>query len=136
MNVVYSENMIGIKSKIGNISKFFIIHEGSGYVIEIEPETYTGLQKISEGRKDDLTPEERAKLKELQDYLNQLPPLNLEYNEDYGFLLGGSINVSQACNFSRVYCYANKGTYTLEKPKLMACGSIADYWCETIVEID
>ncbi|WP_297437646.1 radical SAM protein [Thermococcus sp.] len=29
------------------------------------------------------------------------------------------MNVSQACNFSCIYCYANKGTYTLEKPKLM-----------------
>ncbi|NJE46172.1 radical SAM protein [Thermococcus sp. GR7] len=108
-----------IKSEIAGFPKFFVIHESSGYVVEVEPETYSGLQKIKEGEGNKLTSEERAKLRELQNYLNQLPPLNLEYNEDYGFLLGGSINVSQACNFSCVYCYANKGTYTLEKPKLM-----------------
>ncbi|MDI3476362.1 MAG: uncharacterized protein PWQ95_2090 [Thermococcaceae archaeon] len=119
MGVILLKDITAIKSEIACSPKFFVIHEDSGYIVEVEPETYSGIQKIAEGKKTELTPEERVKLKELQDYLNQLPPLQLGYNEDYGFLLGGSINVSQACNFSCVYCYANKGTYTLEKPKLM-----------------
>lgn len=85
-----SRDLNCIKSEIAGLPKFFVIHEGSGYVMEVGPETYSGLQKIKEGEWDKLTSEERAKLMELQNYLNQLPPLGLEYNEDYGFLLGGA----------------------------------------------
>lgn len=101
MDIIKFRDIIAIKNEIEDVEKFFVLHETSGYFIEIEAETYEGLKKLNEGKRNKLTKEEKTKLIELFSlYTTQLPLLKVNGDvDDPPYLLGGSINVSQACNF-------------------------------------